>query len=231
MWCVFLGDASVPDNGLVLYCGTIMTDEGKEKKVNIDFEPFKPINTSLYLCDNKFHTEALSALLADDHTFGFIVMDGNGSLFGTLSGNAREVLHKFTVDLPKKHGRGGQSALRFARLRLEKRHNYVRKVAEEAVRLFITNDKCNVAGLILAGSADFKTELSISDLFDPVRGFGSPFSRRLISTRGYFCSHFFPISACKLKSLKLWIFPTAAKTASTRPSNSPVCLGRAVLFP
>jgi hypothetical protein len=32
------------------------------------------------------------------------------------------------VDLPKKHGRGGQSALRFARLRLEKRHNYVRKV-------------------------------------------------------------------------------------------------------
>jgi peptide chain release factor subunit 1 len=54
-------------------------------------------------------------------------MDGNGSLFGTLSGNTREVLHKFTVDLPKKHGRGGQSALRFARLRLEKRHNYVRK--------------------------------------------------------------------------------------------------------
>ena len=40
---------------------------GKEKKVNIDFEPFKPINTSLYLCDNKFHTEALSALLADDN--------------------------------------------------------------------------------------------------------------------------------------------------------------------
>jgi peptide chain release factor subunit 1 len=55
-------------------------------------------------------------------------MDGNGTLFGTLSGNTREILHKFTVDLPKKHGRGGQSALRFARLRMEKRHNYVRKV-------------------------------------------------------------------------------------------------------
>jgi peptide chain release factor subunit 1 len=39
-----------------------------------------------------------------------------------------KVIHKFGVDLPKKHGRGGQSALRFARLRLEKRHNYVRKV-------------------------------------------------------------------------------------------------------
>ena len=45
----------------MIYCGTILTDDNKEKKVNIDFEPFTPINTSLYLCDNKFHTEALQA--------------------------------------------------------------------------------------------------------------------------------------------------------------------------
>ena len=158
--------SKVPPKGLVIYCGTIVTDEGKEKKVNIDFEPFKPTNRFLYLCDNKFHTEALSALLADDNKFGFIVMDGNGALFGTLCGNTRDVLHKFTVDLPKKHGRGGQSALRFARLRLEKRHNYVRKVAETAVQLFTTQDRLNVDGMILAGSADFKTELSQSDMFD-----------------------------------------------------------------
>ncbi|KAK7715760.1 translation termination factor eRF1 [Botryosphaeria dothidea] len=158
--------SKVPPNGLVIYCGEIITQEGKERKINIDFEPFKPINTSLYLCDNKFHTEALSELLESDQKFGFIIMDGNGALFGTLSGNTREVVHKFSVDLPKKHGRGGQSALRFARLREEKRHNYVRKVAELAVQNFITNDKVNVAGLILAGSADFKNDLNQSDLFD-----------------------------------------------------------------
>lgn len=156
----------VPTNGLVLYCGTILTEDGKEKKVTIDFEPFKPINTSLYLCDNKFHTEALSDLLQSDDRFGFIVMDGNGCLFGTVAGNTREILHKFSVELPKKHGRGGQSALRFARLRMEKRHNYVRKVAEHAAQLLITNDKVNCTGIILAGSADFKNELSASDLFD-----------------------------------------------------------------
>lgn len=158
--------SKVPPNGLVVYCGEIVTSEGKERKINIDFEPFKPINTSLYLCDNKFHTEALSELLESDQKFGFIVMDGNGALFGTLSGNTRDVLQKFSVDLPKKHGRGGQSALRFARLREEKRHNYVRKVAELAVQNYITNDKVNVAGLILAGSADFKNDLNQSDLFD-----------------------------------------------------------------
>lgn len=94
-------------------------------------------------------------------------MDGNGSLYGSLQGSNREVLHKFSVDLPKKHGRGGQSALRFARLRLEKRHNYVRKVAEMATQLFVTDgQKPNVQGLVLAGSADFKSELMRSDLFD-----------------------------------------------------------------
>jgi len=56
--------------------------------------------------------------------------------------------------------------LRFARLRMEKRHNYVRKIAELAVQFYITNDKPNVSGLIVAGSADFKSELSTSDMFD-----------------------------------------------------------------
>lgn len=79
----------VPPNGLVLFVGTILTDEGKEKKVSFDFEPHKPINTSLYLCDNKFHTEALQELLESDSKFGFIVMDGNGTLFGTVAGNTR----------------------------------------------------------------------------------------------------------------------------------------------
>ncbi|WVZ98289.1 hypothetical protein U9M48_043751 [Paspalum notatum var. saurae] len=159
----------VPPNGLVLYTGTVVTDDGKEKKVTFDFEPFRPINASLYLCDNKFHTEALNELLASDDKFGFIVMDGNGTLYGTLSGNSREVLYKFSVDLPKKHGRGGQSAVRFARLRMERRHNYLRKVAELATQYFINpaTNQPNIVGLILAGSADFKNELGKSEMFDP----------------------------------------------------------------
>jgi len=136
------------------------------KKVNIDFEPFKPINTSLYLCDNKFHTAPLAELLESDERFGFVIMDGSGCLFGVVSGSSREVLHKFSVELPKKHGRGGQSAVRFARLRLEKRHNYVRKVGETCTQMFISDNAPNVVGLIFAGLADFKTELYNSDNLD-----------------------------------------------------------------
>mmetsp|Transcript_5614 Transcript_5614/g.15085 ORF Transcript_5614/g.15085 Transcript_5614/m.15085 type:complete len:449 (-) Transcript_5614:453-1799(-) len=156
-----------PNNGLIIYCGEIITDDGKEKKLTIDFEPFKPIGTTMYLCDNRFHCEDLAELLESDDKFGFLIMDGNGSLYGTVSGNHREVLHKFSVELPKKHGRGGQSALRFARLRLEKRHNYVRKVSEIATQCFISDAKPNIQGLIIAGSADFKNDLTTSDLWDP----------------------------------------------------------------
>merc|ERR1719324_402358 len=157
-----------PANGLILFCGEVLTEDGKEKKLTVDFEPFKPMNTSLYMCDNRFHTEALAELLEGDDQFGFLIMDGNGALYGTVAGNHREVIHKFSVELPKKHGRGGQSALRFARLRLEKRHNYIRKVGELATQFFIPNGQTpNVKGLIVAGSAEFKQDLTNdTDLFD-----------------------------------------------------------------
>ena len=39
-------------------------------------------------------------------------------------------------------------------------------MAELSVTQFITNDKVNVAGIVLAGSADFKNDLNASDMFD-----------------------------------------------------------------
>ena len=157
----------MPKNGLVVYCGTILTENNKEKKVTIDFEPFKPINKFLYLCDNRFHTEPLNELLVSDEKYGFIIIDGNGTLFGKLTGSNKEILQHLTVELPKKHGRGGQSAMRFARIRLEKRHNYLVKISELSVKHFITDDKINVSGLIVAGSAEFKQQLTTKDLLDP----------------------------------------------------------------
>lgn len=97
-------------------------------------------------------------------------MDGNGTLFGLAQGSNREVLHKLSVDLPNRHGKGGQSAKRFARLHMEKRHVYLRQVTELATSLFIerknNNNRPNVCRIILTGSADFKDELLKSNLFD-----------------------------------------------------------------
>ena len=156
-----------PNNGLVIYCGLVQLPQGGEKMIKIDLEPFKPINTSLYRCDNIFHLNELKYLLQDNDKFGFLIMDGNGSLFGTLQGSTKVIINKFNVNLPKKHSRGGQSSNRFERLRSETRHNYLRKVGEELTKSFITNNIPNIKGLILAGSAEFKNDLQKSDLFDP----------------------------------------------------------------
>ncbi|XP_051912697.1 LOW QUALITY PROTEIN: eukaryotic peptide chain release factor subunit 1-like [Hippocampus zosterae] len=159
----------VPPNGLCLYTGLVMEDDNKgEKKIVIDFEPNRPINLNIYSCGLNFVTdEVKKELLANEPPFGFIIVDGNGALYGTLQGRAKEVINKFTVELPKKHARGGQSSVRFGRLRVEKRHNYLRKVCEVAESCFLVNDRVTVTGLVLAGSADFKNELEKTQMFDP----------------------------------------------------------------
>jgi len=94
-----------------------------------------------------------------ENSHGFIVVDGNGALFGLLQGSHREVLQKFSVELPNKHRRGGQSALRFERLCMEKRNLYIQKVADRAVSLFSADNHPNVAGLVVAGQAGCKDAL------------------------------------------------------------------------
>jgi peptide chain release factor subunit 1 len=158
---------NTPKNGLIVFCGTILMDDNKtEKKQTYDIEPFKAVQAFKYDCQSKFNTDVLNYLLEDDEKFGFIIVDGNGALFATLQGNERAILQKISVELPKKHGRGGQSANRFARIREEKRGHYVTRVAELAAQNFITNSMPNVKGIIMAGSADFKTVIQNSGAFD-----------------------------------------------------------------
>ena len=88
---------AVPTNGLVVYCGTVMTEEGREKKVNIDFEPFRPINTSLYLCDNKFHTEVQPKHILFSCSLYHIYMHS------ALVGHAVKILIPKTSDLNERH--------------------------------------------------------------------------------------------------------------------------------
>lgn len=154
-----------PKNGLALYVGEILTQDNKEKKVAYAIEPVKPINTSLYMCDSRFHVESVLKLFEDDTRYGFVVIDGHGTVFATLQGNVQTVLQQISVDLPKKHGRGGQSSVRFARLRVERRHAYVKKVSELCTSIFVTNSQSNVEGLILAGHSDLKNELNA--MMDP----------------------------------------------------------------
>ena len=156
-----------PPNGLVVYTGLIINpDTGKEKKVCIDFEPFKPIY-KYYKCDNVFHTEILAELLESNTTYGFIIVGGDKTLFGTLNGSNRSVLSEIHGDIPNKTRRGGQSSARYGRLRKEAIHRYVSNLCDVATQQFIVNDKPNIVNIIIAGSGELKNDFMNNDHFDP----------------------------------------------------------------
>lgn len=133
-------------------------------------EPIKPLPNFSYRCDSRFHLDAIQEMFEERQKYGFILIDGNGTMLATLQGTSRETLFRYQASLPKKHHKGGQSAQRFARLRLEARGNYVTKMNEVVTQNFIDRqtNKPNVAGLFLAGNADFKHELR--KLLDPRLG-------------------------------------------------------------
>lgn len=78
-----------PPNGLVVFCGQIQEEGKPEKRLLLDFEPFRPINVSVYFCDMQFHTEDLGSLLETDPPFGFIIVDGQGALYAKLQGTSK----------------------------------------------------------------------------------------------------------------------------------------------
>jgi len=154
---------TIPANGLALYCGECINAEGKEELIFVELEPLKALAHGLYRCDSRFHTEQLLEQLNNTgSTFGFIIIDGTDTSMFLLEGKTRETLFTWSkVNLPKKHDRGGQSQNRFARIRVEKRDNYLSKVAEIATLHFIDAESnlALVEGLVLAGCADLKSEL------------------------------------------------------------------------
>ena len=157
-----------PPNGLAIYCGNAVIPGNKtERKIMIVIEPHKELTSKLYKCADVFETAPLKVLLEANEKYGFIIVDGNGALFATLQGNSKYILSKFSVQLPKKHGRGGQSSNRFAHIREEKRLIYTKKVCEEANKVFIENNLPNINGIVMGGSADFKTNVFENNVFDP----------------------------------------------------------------
>lgn len=97
-------------------------------------------------------------------TFGVVVVDKGKAIFGTVSADTRKILQEITAHEPQR--KEGQSALRYARLRVEKRYEYLSKVARLCTEHFITDGVPNVKGLILGGLGEIKRELYQSELFD-----------------------------------------------------------------
>lgn len=86
---------------------------------------------------------------------GCIIISGSNTSLYKICGTEITQVANLDVNLPKKHGRGGQSQLRFSRLRDEARFNYVSKVIEIVLKNFGPN-----LPVVLGGVGSLKENLA-----------------------------------------------------------------------
>lgn len=80
--------------------------------------PPRPILRSSYRCDSRFHLEVLQEMLEATPIFGLVVVDGSEATLGTVQGAERKIVARLSSSTRGRTRRGGQSALRFDRLRV-----------------------------------------------------------------------------------------------------------------
>jgi len=156
---------TVPDNGLVIFCGAIpQNGPGSEKMEVYVVLPPEPVNIYLYRCDSRFHIEHLMDFLKEKETFGILLVDSSGATFAALKGRRLEIVQDITSGIPGKHRAGGQSARRFERLREAQVVELFKRVGEHANDIFLPIPE--LKGLILGGPGPTKYDFEKGRFLD-----------------------------------------------------------------
>ncbi len=155
-----------PENGLVIFCGAIPNDKGigKEKIEIYPVLPPKPVQISLYRCDDHFWTDHLKEMMKDDKIIGVLSIDTQETGIGILTGDRWEVVDTITSGVAGKHRQGGQSARRFERLRENELNEYYHRVADHVKKVFI--DQYSVKGIIVGGPGPTKENFLKEEYLD-----------------------------------------------------------------
>jgi len=149
--------AKAPEKGFVVFTG--VTDGGKMEYHYIGDLPY-PIDRKLYVCDSRFRVEYLEDQLSAKEIFGLLVLDAGHATLATLSGSHLEVVERLESGVPSKIRAGGQSAARFQRIREEKVHGFLRRVADHSQKLYIMMREDQgidpIKGLLVGGPGPIK---------------------------------------------------------------------------
>ncbi|PSQ48652.1 peptide chain release factor 1 [Halobacteriales archaeon SW_7_65_23] len=156
-------DTKPPENGMVLFSGAVDTGGGRTEMITEVLEnPPQPIQSFRYHCDAEFLTEPLEEMLTDKGLFGLIVLDRREANVGWLRGKRVDPVKSATSLVPGKQRKGGQSAQRFARLRLEAIDNFYQEVAGMANDLFV-EQRHEMDGILVGGPSPTKDEFLDGD--------------------------------------------------------------------
>ena len=156
-------DTFPPENGMVIFSGAVDSGGGRTEMVTKTLEsPPNPVESFRYHCDSAFLTEPLEHMLEDSGLFGLIVLDRREANVGWLKGKRVEPVKSASSLVPGKQRKGGQSAQRFARLRLEAIDNFYQEVAGMANELFVPK-RHELDGILVGGPSPTKDEFLDGD--------------------------------------------------------------------
>ena len=145
-----------PEHGMVIISG-VVDFNGKQKHITEIIEPPEPVPLYKYHCDSTFYLEPLKEMLVEKKVYGLIVIDRREATIGLLRGKRIEILSYTSSMVPGKHRQGGQSSVRFERLRQIAIHEFYKKVGEKASEALLPY-KENLLGILIGGPSPTKEE-------------------------------------------------------------------------
>jgi len=142
-----------PEKGMVLLAGVVPRGTKDKMEVYI-IEPPETITTYLYRCDSRFLLDPIKEMLTERGSYGLLLVDRNEATIGMLRGKRIETVRRIISNVPRKHGRGGQSQRRFERLIEIAAHEYFKRVGEKASEVFLNEPE--LKGIIVGGPGPTK---------------------------------------------------------------------------
>lgn len=154
-----------PTTGIAIFAGVTADSGHKDFKIeSYVFEPPEPISRKLYVCDNRFHVDYLIDRLVEKDTYALLAIDSAKATIATLKGDQVEIVKSTRSGAAKKHRKGGQSSVRFARLREEAIARFIKRVADDMKQIFIEDQDYELKGIIIGGPGQIKDQ--IAEYFD-----------------------------------------------------------------
>jgi peptide chain release factor subunit 1 len=151
-----------PENGIAIFCGTIKLGGDRTNLECTIIEPPDPLGLYMYRCSSNFELEPLRQMLREKEVYGLIVIDRREAYIGFLRGNHIEPISGVTSTVPGKQRKGGQSAMRFQRLRLIAINEYYKKVGDRASEIFLAEKDFfeRFKGVLIGGPTPTKEEFN-----------------------------------------------------------------------
>ncbi len=143
-----------PKNGLAIFSGNVSASEGGSDVRVWAIEPPEKIDFRVYRCDKEFLIQPLQEMLEVKEKYGLVVMDKREVTIGILNGKSIKVIKHLESDIPGKARAGGQSAVRFARLREGAKKYFFKELAEAMKEQFYQNT--DIKGILFGGPGPTK---------------------------------------------------------------------------